>query len=207
MTTINREISGCFLLTVLLVSANVLGQESQSTDLTGKQVSVDQLVGALDIPTRGIGAKCGPHQEKMTRLTRGISSVPSTAAEVPDLKPVKSASVSVTFEKNSDVLTDESRSLLETIATAMNSSQLSAQCFQLAGHTCDLGDDSYNMSLSRRRADSAKAYLVDHGVDAERLVTTGFGEVSPMSPNDSDESRERNRRVDLGALAPAAMEY
>lgn len=208
VTKLSNTKAGLFLAASLVFS-NASAQESQFTDLTGADVSVDQLVGALDIPTRGIGAKCSPYQEQMTRLTRGISSkmVGTTKVEVPDLKPVKSASVSATFEKNSTELTPYARSLLQTVAKAMNSKELSSQCFQLAGHTCDLGEDGYNLSLSRKRADSVKMFLVGEGVDPERLVTTGFGETSPLVPNDADETRVKNRRVDLGALAPPALEY
>jgi outer membrane protein OmpA-like peptidoglycan-associated protein len=93
------------------------------------------------------------------------------------------------------------------MAEALNSQDLAAQCFQLAGHTCDLGDDAYNIDLSRKRAQSVKDYLVANGVTEDRLVTTGFGETSPMVPNDSSAAREKNRRVDVGALAPPNLEY
>jgi outer membrane protein OmpA-like peptidoglycan-associated protein len=191
----------------LVLFTNASAQEKQVTDLTGQDVSADQLVAALNIETRGVGAKCEPYQKKMSMLTRGISSMPRTASEVPDLEPVKAASVSATFEKNSAELTQESRTLLETIAKALKSQELSNQCFQLAGHTCDLGDDAYNMALSRRRADSVKTFLIAEGIEKDRLVTTGFGETSPMTSNESEALRKKNRRVELGALAPVALEY
>ena len=46
MAMINRKLTGCSFLAVLLLSATVFGQELQSTDLTGQEISVDQLVGA-----------------------------------------------------------------------------------------------------------------------------------------------------------------
>ena len=197
----------CASLAASLAFGNALAQDAEKTDFTGGDVSVDQLVGALDIPTRGIGAKCAPYQENMTRLTRGLGSEPMSVEDVPDLKPVKSAAVSASFEKNSARISEESKSLLANVAVALNSSELLSQCFQLAGHTCDLGDGAYNMELSRQRADSVREFLVEHGVDSERLITTGFGEVSPQIPNESEAQRERNRRVEIGALAPVAMEY
>ena len=182
-------------------------QQDELTDLTGQQVSVEQLVAALDIPIRGVEARCAPLQQQMERLTRGVGSTPRTAEDVPSIKPMKTASVSATFEIDSDQLTEGAKTLLETVSEALNSPELSAQCFQLAGHTCDLGDDNYNLDLSQRRAVAVKAFLVDHGVAENRLVTTGFGEMSPLVPNQSEETRHKNRRVDLGALAPAALEY
>jgi outer membrane protein OmpA-like peptidoglycan-associated protein len=185
-------------------------QENQTTDLTGQDITVDKLVGALKIPTRGIEAKCSPYQEQMERLTRGIGVATNaiiSADEVPAIAAVKTASVTATFELNSAQLTPQSKELLSTMAEALNSQDLAPQCFQLAGHTCDLGVDAYNMDLSRRRAQSVKDYLVANGVAAERLVTTGFGETSPLVSNESPEAREKNRRVDVGALAPPNLEY
>jgi outer membrane protein OmpA-like peptidoglycan-associated protein len=184
--------------------------QGDTTDLTGQDVTAEQLVEALNIRTRGIEAKCSPYQEQMTPLTRGIGVKPEdvkAAEDVPAIEPARTASVSATFERNSATLTPETEKLLSTVAVALNSQDLSAQCFQLAGHTCDLGDDAYNMQLSRKRADTVKAYLIEKGVSEDRLITTGYGETVPMVPNETEISREKNRRVDLGALAPVAMEY
>ena len=160
----------------LLLAAFAMAQEPQTTDLTGQDVTVDKLVGALQIPTRGIEAKCSPYQEEMKRMTRGIgvaANSVATAQEVPDeipaIEPVKTASVTATFEINSADLTPETEQLLDTVATALNTQALATQCFQLAGHTCDLGENGYNLELSRERADAVKTYLVSHGVAAERI--------------------------------------
>lgn len=197
-------------LLVTLAFSPLRAQEAQTTDLTGQEFSVDQLVGALKIPTRGIEAKCTPYQEQMERLTRGIGIATNavvTAQDVPAIDPVKTASVTATFELNSSELTPETKKHLSTVAEALNSQDLAPQCFQLAGHTCDLGDDAYNLDLSRKRAQSVKDYLVSQGVAADRLVITGYGETSPMIPNESQTAREKNRRVDVGALAPPSLEY
>lgn len=68
---------------------------------------------------------------------------------------------------------------------------------RVEGHTDAIGSDAYNMGLSERRAGSVKQYLSGTGVDGNRLETEGLGESSPVAPNDTDEGRARNRRVEL----------
>ncbi|MDX1775447.1 MAG: OmpA family protein [Desulfobulbales bacterium] len=67
---------------------------------------------------------------------------------------------------------------------------------QLEGHTDSIGSDAYNNSLSKRRAESVKKYLVDmFNVDGSRLSTVGYGESRPVASNETDTGRQRNRRV------------
>lgn len=69
--------------------------------------------------------------------------------------------------------------------------------FEIQGHTCDLGSVEYNQGLSERRAYAIYDYFVSNGIDASRLTAVGFGELSPAYPNDGEENRSKNRRVEL----------
>jgi outer membrane protein OmpA-like peptidoglycan-associated protein len=71
------------------------------------------------------------------------------------------------------------------------------QKISIEGHASDEGDDQYNLALSKARAESVRVYLVKKGVAAERLSSTGFGESKPLVANDSEEHREKNRRVEF----------
>ncbi len=68
---------------------------------------------------------------------------------------------------------------------------------QLGAHTDDIGSDSYNMDLSFKRAQAVVDYLISRKVDKNRLVAKGYGKARPEVPNDSDENRARNRRVEF----------
>ena len=68
---------------------------------------------------------------------------------------------------------------------------------EIAGHTDSLGDGGYNQSLSEERARVVRDYLVVRGVAAGRLTAAGYGESDPIADNDTEEGRERNRRVEL----------
>lgn len=67
----------------------------------------------------------------------------------------------------------------------------------IVGHTCNIGTDQYNQSLSERRAKSVYDYLVSHDIAAARLTSKGMGETQPAFSNASREGRAKNRRVEL----------
>lgn len=68
---------------------------------------------------------------------------------------------------------------------------------QIQGHTCSIGSDAYNQGLSERRANSVLRYLESKGIASDRLTFKGFGESSPAYSNDTEDGREKNRRVEL----------
>ncbi len=72
----------------------------------------------------------------------------------------------------------------------------------VSGHTDDIGGESQNKRLSKRRADAVKAYLIENGIDADRIKTVGEGEKSPKVENDSEENRAINRRIDIKFYVP-----
>jgi outer membrane protein OmpA-like peptidoglycan-associated protein len=65
------------------------------------------------------------------------------------------------------------------------------------GHTDDQGDAEYNRALSERRAGAVAEYLVSKGVARELITVKGHGEERPVAPNDSEENRRKNRRVEV----------
>ena len=67
----------------------------------------------------------------------------------------------------------------------------------IEGHTDSVGSTDSNFSLSQRRADTVKSYLVSQGVSATRLVSSGKGEGTPVSGNESATGRQQNRRVEV----------
>jgi outer membrane protein OmpA-like peptidoglycan-associated protein len=67
----------------------------------------------------------------------------------------------------------------------------------LEGHTDAIGSDEYNQVLSRRRAESARTYLLESGIKADTVQAMGFGESQPVASNDSAAGRQQNRRVEL----------
>jgi outer membrane protein OmpA-like peptidoglycan-associated protein len=71
----------------------------------------------------------------------------------------------------------------------------------IVGHTDSTGTDSYNLALSKRRAMAVSDYLSAQGVARTRLRMDGRGEAEPVASNDSDDGRQRNRRVEVAIYA------
>ena len=68
------------------------------------------------------------------------------------------------------------------------------------GHTDNTGDASINLKLSESRALAVMNYLLQKGIDKNRLDYAGYGETRPITDNDSPESRDKNRRVEVKVL-------
>lgn len=74
------------------------------------------------------------------------------------------------------------------------------QKIRIGGHTDSRGNDAYNQALSKRRANSVYEYFVNNGISPSRLEAVGYGETDPVVPNDTDENRAKNRRVEFTIL-------
>ncbi len=101
----------------------------------------------------------------------------------------------VTFATNSSDLSPAFFDVLNSVAKVMK--EFNKTVVEVAGHTDSTGSDSYNQSLSERRAASVSTYLRGQGVNSERLITVGMGEQRPVADNSTDAGRQANRRVEI----------
>lgn len=101
----------------------------------------------------------------------------------------------IEFEFNSDVLLPSSMDLLDRVAAVLRGRPRLKLIVE--GHTDDVGDDDYNLELSRYRADAVKTYLVSRGIHPETIRARGYGETRPISPGKTEKDRALNRRVEF----------
>ena len=74
--------------------------------------------------------------------------------------------------------------------------------FSVSGFTDNRGKDDYNLKLSTRRAQEARKFLIQRGVESDRVIAYGFGEKNPKYNNKTDEGRRLNRRVEIKSVGP-----
>lgn len=119
------------------------------------------------------------------------------AAMAKDIRSAgKVALYGIYFDTNSDAVKPESAVTLQEIAALLK--QDPKLNLYVVGHTDNVGGFDHNMDLSRRRAGSVVAALTaKHGVAAQRLKPAGVGLLAPVAPNDGEDGRAKNRRVEL----------
>lgn len=93
----------------------------------------------------------------------------------------------------------DSYGILDDVASVLKSNP-QIKKLQIEGHTDSIGSDAYNMKLSDRRANSVRQYLVNKGIDANRLVSVGYGESRPIATNKTAAGRAKNRRVEFNVI-------
>jgi len=101
----------------------------------------------------------------------------------------------VAFDYASAALSPEAAAALTALASdVLKCPQVE---LEISGHSDDVGTVSHNLDWSWRRAEAVAAFLLAAGVPPRRLRIDAFGETSPRAPNDSDENRAKNRRIEL----------
>lgn len=102
----------------------------------------------------------------------------------------------IQFETGKDVIKGISYQILNDVVLVMEENP--EYSLSIFGHTDNVGAEDMNMTLSQKRADSVKKYLIDKGVAESRIVEAkGFGETQPVASNENAEGRARNRRVEF----------
>jgi len=101
----------------------------------------------------------------------------------------------IEFRSGSATIHRGSAAALDRIAYFLN--RCPAVKAEVGGHTDNVGGEETNVDLSRRRAQAVANYLEREGVGAGRLTAVGYGASRPLAPNDNDEGRAQNRRIEI----------
>ncbi|MBN2893763.1 MAG: PorP/SprF family type IX secretion system membrane protein [Bacteroidales bacterium] len=100
----------------------------------------------------------------------------------------------VFFDINSDELKPEAVADIDRLISVLE--QNPEVKVEISGYTDNTGTEQYNKNLSKRRAKSVVNYMIENGIAANRLKVVGYGISNPKAPNDTEENRQLNRRVE-----------
>ncbi|MBC8052394.1 MAG: PD40 domain-containing protein [Sphingobacteriaceae bacterium] len=99
------------------------------------------------------------------------------------------------FETNKFGLMPESKAELLELINFLELNPTVA--IEIGGHTDDVGDDKFNLTLSENRAKTVYDFLVNNKIEAARLTFKGYGETKPVAANTTEDGRQQNRRTEF----------
>ncbi len=167
------------------------------------KASGNTALGAIIGATVG-GATGAIIGNKMDKQAREIEkTVPDAKVERVGEGIVVEFSSNILFDFDKSSLSDEAKTNLNKLVTVLNT--YPDTDIEVQGHTDDQGSESYNKSLSQRRAGTVSSYLRTKGIAGSRINIKGFGETVPKYDNTSEDGRSQNRRVEFLITANEKM--
>ena len=102
------------------------------------------------------------------------------------------------FKRNSDSIDRDHRDFLAQLIERLQSCQ--SVKLEIGGYTDSQGSQTYNRKLAKQRAEMIASYLQARGIASERLTTVGYGELSPVASNATEQGRAENRRIEFNVM-------
>ncbi len=168
---------------------------------TGRQNAEAEISGLLTSKLgEGTGYDLAITYVKRLDPTLGLPSPEECEAQIVEIIGDRK----IAFEPGSATLDSSGKDILDELADLLK------KCgdipLEIGGHTDSQGRESMNQELSRDRAQSVLDGLRDRLVPVRDYTVTGYGEANPIAPNDTEEGREANRRIEFKLLRPAPIE-
>lgn len=211
-------LSSVFLLLTLFTSCDALKNTNNAQKGTGIGAGAGALIGAIignntKLGTAGgalIGAAIGGGTgaligNKMDKQARQIDeALPGAAVErVGEGIRLVLNENAVRFDTGKATLTAVAKSNLDKLVPVFK--EYADTEIDIFGYTDSTGSPELNLSLSQKRAESVRNYLVSKGLLASRFIIKGMGIADPIASNDTAEGRTQNRRVEFAILANDKM--
>ena len=208
MTTSARSVALTFGCISLLTSFSILAHDAAGTgdaNYTGdgsKHLLTDGFGDCVRTGTGDKDAHCGempkapePAPEPAAEAAPAEAPVPEPAVPQTITKAV-SLGAGALFDLNKATLKPAGQAELDQLASDLGK-LTSIESITIVGHTDSTGAASYNQSLSEKRANSVRDYLIGKGVDPALMNASGMGETSPVADNSTRDGRAQNRRVEI----------
>lgn len=160
-------------------------------DLCPDKAGIVALKGCPDTDSDGVADNVDRCPEaKGTIANKGCPDIPKE-----DVLRITLIASKIYFETNSAKLKLISNSQLDDLAQILQRNP--GVNLTIEGHTDSVGEDDYNMTLSQKRTESVRDYLISKGVNGNRLTAIGYGETRPIASNKTAAGKAKNRRVEL----------
>ena len=148
----------------------------------------------LQAASKGSSYRRAAEDVCLRRTARMEREVEAVGGRVAELERVREIIRGVTFERDSAVLTQSAKTVLDVVANRLIRAPVKVE---VAGFTSSTGTPEHNLDLSQRRAEAVRDYLIKRGVNADNLTAKGFGMADPIASNETQEGRNANKRVEL----------
>lgn len=211
------SLSSLFLLATIFTSCESLKNANNTQKGAGIGVGAGAIIGGLIGSRTGnaaIGAAVGAAVggtaggligNKMDKQAREISqAVPGAEVErVGEGIHLTLKEDAIRFDNNKSTLTTLAKTNLDKLLPVL--SEYADTNIQIYGYTDNVGRPAYNLTLSEKRAESVKNYLISKGLVSSRFKTTGLGIADPIATNETADGRSQNRRVEFAIIANNKM--
>lgn len=186
------------LMTAQSIDARVTPAEER---LTAAEQNAERVSGQIDELMAISNAAKGGAKAAQDTADAAVAGVNATNKRISDLDDfVVQSTATVNFKVGSSVLSPESKASLDQVATAALT--LKGYVIEVTGFASADGNTKQNKTLSERRAQAVKDYLIEtHNIPLRRMSTSyGYGELQAVADNTTREGREQNRRVEIKLL-------
>jgi len=188
------------LITVYLI--NSLTSKS-SPNWSAEELTTRKYKDSLQQEKRTLSSEMEETKNGKIKESKEIEILPADSgddkkkplADKENFLPPLDQNIIIYFKHNSNELTDEAFKTLHQIAEHMIRSPETK--IAVKGYTDSTGNESYNINISRFRANIIKSYLLGKGVDSSKIESAGLGSENPVATNETPEGRRANRRVEI----------
>jgi OmpA-OmpF porin, OOP family len=170
--------------------AEVLVPNGQKYDLVYLSLAIHKIAAQVTVEDK-------PRQSiKLTLRYQGPPPPPPII--VPTPPAMRFILDGVNFDTGKATMRPESLFRLDNVVEVM--AHKKGMRIEISGHTDNVGKKKDNQILSEKRAKSCRDYLVSKGIESSRITTVGYGDERPIAPNDSEQGRQQNRRIEAAEL-------
>jgi outer membrane protein OmpA-like peptidoglycan-associated protein len=201
-------------MVALLAVVALLGCQTNTGTVVDKKSTQGAILGGL--AGAAAGAAIGGHDHRaggaligaatgalagglighyLDKQAQELDAIPGATVQRRDDSLLVNFESELFFDTGSSSLYAGSYDKLRSLARTLNNYPKSDVIVK--GHTDSVGAEAFNQTLSEKRADSVRSFLIAEGVAPARLTSIGFGESLPIATNDTPEGRQRNRRVEV----------